>query len=54
MFSLELMKFIFQNKSNLLKENNILYDFQLILKYSLKNTTIKQFIKSNYFIEILV
>ena len=33
MFSLELMKFIFENNSNLLKENNILYEFQLILKY---------------------
>ena len=49
MFSLELMKFIFENNSNSLKENNILYEFQLILKYLLKNTTIKQFIKSNYF-----
>ena len=32
MFSLELMKFIFENNSNLLKENNILYDFQFNIK----------------------
>lgn len=32
MFSLELMKFIFENNSNLLKENNILYDFQFDIK----------------------
>lgn len=32
MFSLELMKFIFENNSNLLKENNILYDFQFEIK----------------------
>lgn len=32
MFSLELIKFIFENNSNLLKENNILYDFQFDIK----------------------
>ena len=32
MFSLELIKFIFENNSNLLKENNILYDFQFEIK----------------------